>query len=212
MKVIITGASGMVGEGVLIACINHPEVAEILLVNRKSLHHTHPKVKEIIVKDFMHLAENVADMKGYDACFFCAGISSVGMKEEDYYKITYEITLHFAKTLVSQNPNMVFDYVSGASTDSTEVGKVMWARVKGKTENDLMKLPFKGVYAFRPGFMKPFKEQKNIKTIFKILIPFVSILIKKKALTLEQVGNAMIKTVNVQKNKSILEIEDIRNY
>lgn len=160
MKVIITGSTGMVGEGVLLKCINNEHVTDILLLNRKHHPITDSKVKEIIVKDFMQ-AEGIQDtLQGYDACFFCAGISSVGLKEDIYKHITYDITMHVAKILSTVNPAMTFIYVSGSGTDSSEKGKLMWARVKGKTENDLLQLPFKAVYNFRPGIMRSTPGQK----------------------------------------------------
>jgi len=137
MKVIITGTTGMVGEGVMLECLNHTQITEVLSVSRKPTGLSHPKLKEYILADFMMLQENDETLKGYDACFFCAGVSSVGMKEEEYRHITYDTTLHFAKAL-NPNPQMSFIYVSGGGTDTTEKGRMMWARVKGKTENDLM--------------------------------------------------------------------------
>src|SRR5512133_313512 len=142
MKVIITGTTGMVGEGVLLECLNQPEITEILSVSRKPTGISHTKMKEYIVADFLSLLKNDEKFKGYDACFFCAGVSSVGMKEEEYRRITYDTTMNFAKAL-NPGPQMSFVYVSGAGTDSTEKGRIMWARVKGKVENDLMKLPFR---------------------------------------------------------------------
>ncbi len=210
MKVIITGATGMVGEGVLLHCLESKEINEVLIVNRRAYDLKHPKLKELIVKDFLKLDENESALKGFDACFFCAGISSVGLKEDEYTKITYDTTLHFAKTVSKLNANMVFTFVSGASTDSTEKGKLMWARVKGKTENDLMKLPFKKEYNFRPGIMKPVKGQKNVKTLFRILIPILSPFFISKVLSLHQVGQAMINAVNKGYDKQVLEVSDIK--
>ncbi|MGN6292981.1 MAG: NAD-dependent epimerase/dehydratase family protein, partial [Chitinophagaceae bacterium] len=157
MKVIITGTTGMVGEGVLHVCLQDPRIESVLIINRKTLGRTHPKLKEILHADFYDLSAIENDLRGYDACFFCLGVSSIGMKEPDYYKVTYTLTLHVANTLVRLNPGMSFSYISGAGTDSSEKGRSMWARVKGKTENDLMKLPFRQVFAFRPGFIKPIK-------------------------------------------------------
>ena len=167
MKIILTGATGMIGEGVLFECLSNPQVEEVLMVNRS--HYTgaeNAKLKECILPDFFSIPENVKEqLRGYDACFYCAGKSSVGMNEEDYTHITYDIVLSFAEALLSLNPDMTFCHVSGAGTDSTEKGKVMWARVKGKVENALMKLPFKGVYNFRPALMKPTAGQKNLHEI-----------------------------------------------
>jgi len=189
MKVIITGSTGMVGEGVLLECINNEHVTDILLLNRKHHPITDPKVKEIIVKDFMQ-AEGIQDaLQGYDACFFCAGISSVGLKEDIYKHITYDITMHVAKILSTVNPAMTFIYVSGSGTDSSEKGKLMWARVKGKTENDLLQLPFKAVYNFRPGIMRSTPGQKNVKWGFKIidaLYPMLNFLFPAFVSTLQE--------------------------
>lgn len=210
MKVIITGATGMVGEGVLLECLENVAVKKVLMVNRKPSPISHPKLEELIVPDFMKPEQHAAALTGYDACFYCAGISSVGMNEADYTRITYDTTLVFAQALATLNPDMVFTFVSGAHTDSSEKGKIMWARVKGKTENALLKLPFRAEYNFRPGFMKPFKEQKNIKTFFKIIIPLFPILFPKKSLTMKQIGQAMINAVQKGYPKAILEIEDIK--
>ncbi|MBX2922231.1 MAG: NAD-dependent epimerase/dehydratase family protein [Chitinophagaceae bacterium] len=175
IKVIITGATGMVGEGVLQECIANPKVEKILLINRKPSGYSNSKIEEIIHSDLSDISTIAEKINGYDACYFCAGVSAVGMSEEQYTKVTYNLTLAFAKILLEISPQMTFCYVSGASTDSTEKGKQMWARVKGKTENDLMKLTFKAVYNFRPAFMKPSKGAKNVKGFYKVinaLFPF----------------------------------------
>lgn len=211
MKVIITGATGMVGEGVLLECLKNSAVTEVLMVNRRPFELTHPKLKELIIPNFMKPDKHSNELTGYDGCFYCAGISSVGMNEEKYTQITYDTTLAFANKVAALNPEMVFTFVTGSHTDSSEKGKIMWARVKGKTENDLMKLPFRGEYNFRPGLMKPFKEQKNVRSIFKPLISFFGMLFPKKTLTLEQVGQAMINAVQKGYPKQVLEIEDIRD-
>jgi uncharacterized protein YbjT (DUF2867 family) len=212
MKVIITGATGMVGEGVLLECLQHPDVVQVLIVNRKHYDASHPKLKELLVPDFFNLAAYSEQLAGYDGCFFCAGVSSVGMNEADYTKVTHDLTLAFATELAKLNPGMVFTYVSGSHTDSTGQGKTMWARVKGKTENDLMKLPFKGVYNFRPGIMKPSEGQKSIKGLYKVIafiFPLVKLLAPGIVLTLHTVGRAMINCVRKGYSKAILEIEDI---
>lgn len=213
MKVIITGATGMVGEGVLLECIQNEKVSEILILNRKHYEINHAKVKEIIVKDFMQV-ESIQDaLQGYDACFFCAGISSVGLKKDVYRHITYDITMHVAKTLSSINPSMTFIYVSGSGTDSTEKGKLMWARVKGKTENDLLKLPFKAVYNFRPGMMKSTPGQKNIHWGFKVmdaLYPLLNLLFPAFVSTLQEVALAMIAVVVNPYQSTTLEVKDIK--
>lgn len=209
IKVIITGATGMVGEGVLLECIQNNNVSEVLLLSRKHYEISHPKVKELLVKDFFSIEQHHELFQNYDACFFCAGISSIGMKEPEYTRITYDTTLHVAKVLSQANSQMTFNYVSGQSTDSSEKGKMMWARVKGKTENDLMKIPFKGVYNFRPGYMHPFKEQKNVKPIFKFFGWFVPKLIPKQTITLSELGIAMINCSTKGYTKQVLEIKDI---
>lgn len=213
IKVIITGSTGMVGEGVLFQCLEHPDVSQVLIANRRHYSLKHPKLQELIIPDFLSLDEFTENLTGYDACFFCAGVSSAGMKEAEYRHITYDITMHFAKKLVALNPQMTFVYVSGAWTDSTEKGKVMWARVKGKTENDLMRLPFKRAYNFRPGFMKPYPGQKNIKSIYKPIIslyPMLKMLFPNSVLTMQEVGLAMINSVLKGYPKQILEAKDIK--
>lgn len=209
MKVIITGATGMVGEGVLFECLDNTTVTEVLIIGRKHYDRTHPKLKELIVKDFSEIRNHSDLLKQYDGCFFCAGVSSVGENEESFTKKTYDFVLPFATTLSQINSEMTFVYVSGNRTDSTEHGKVMWARVKGRTENALMKLPFKGQYNFRPAIMTATKGQKNIKLIYKILGPLMSPFFPAKTLKLKQVGLAMIHAVSRGYPKQILEVDDI---
>ena len=209
MKVIITGATGMVGEGVLLECLENEIVKEVLMVNRRHFNLEHPKLKELLVPDFSQLEKFSDSLSGYDACFYCAGISSVGVKEDEYNRITYDTTLAFAKQLLQFNPNLIFDYVTGSRTDSTEKGKIMWARVKGKTENALMKLYSKNQYNFRPAIMKATKGQVNVKTLYKILAPIIAPFYPQKTLSLKQVGQAMINTVLKGYPKQILEVNDI---
>ncbi len=210
IKIIITGATGMVGEGVLFECLQNSNVREILMVNRKHYDCSHQKLNELIVPDFLQLDQFSEKIQGYDACFFCAGVSSVGMKEDKYTHITYDTTLSFAKTLLIHNSNLSFCYVSGSHTDSSEKGRLMWARVKGRTENNLIKLPFKGVYNFRPGVMLPFPGQKNWKKVYKIIVRIINTLSQKNVLTMQEVGRAMINAVTIGYPKSILEIKDIK--
>ena len=210
IKLIITGATGMVGEGVLFECLQNDKVSEVLMINRRHYDCNHPKLKELIVPDFLQLDGFAEKIKGYDACFFCAGISSVGMKEDKYKFITYDTTLSFAKTLLTYNSNMSFCYVSGSHTDSTEKGRLMWARVKGRTENDLMKLPFRDEYNFRPGVMLPFPGQKNWKAIYKVIVRIIKAIAPKNVLTMQEVGRAMINAVTAGYPKSILEVKDIK--
>ena len=210
IKVIITGATGMVGEGVLFECLQNEKIAEILIISRRHYEMQHPKLKELIVPDFFKMDQFADKIKGYDACFFCAGVSSVGKKEELFTHLTYDTTLAFAKSVLAVNANIVFTYVSGAKTDSSEKGGMMWARVKGKTENDLAKLPFKAEYNFRPGVMKPFPGQKNWKPIVKLLVKIIQFISPKSVLTLQEVGRAMINAVTVGYRKNVLEVSDIR--
>ncbi len=209
MKVILTGATGMVGEGVLFECIENPAVEEVLVIGRKHYTISNSKVKELLLKDFSEAKNHAAILKNYDACFFCAGVSSVGENEESFTKKTYDFVVPFATTLSQLNPAMTFIYVSGNRTDSTEKGKVMWARVKGRTENALMKLPFKGQYNFRPAIMKATKGQVNVKTIYKIMGPLIAPFFPAKTLTLKQVGQAMINAVAKGYPKQIAEVDDI---
>ncbi len=209
MKVIITGATGMVGEGVLFECLQNENVSEVLIVNRKHYNLSNSKLKELLIPDFMQLDNFSQQLKGYDACFYCAGISSVGANEDAYSYVTYDTTLAFAKKLLELNPLLVFNFVSGNRTDSSEKGKVMWARVKGKTENALMKLYKKNQYNFRPAIMKATKGQVNVKTIYKILAPLIAPFFPQKTLTLTQVGRAMINSVLKGYDKQILEVTDI---
>ena len=212
INVVITGATGMVGEGVLMESLLNPDVEKVLVINRKPCNVTHPKLKEIIHTDFFDLSDIIEQLKGYNACFFCLGVSSVGMKEEEYYSLTYTLTMHVAEIISGQNPDMTFCYISGAGTDSTEKGRLNWARVKGKTENDLMKLPFRKVYAFRPGFMLPSKEAKNVHgyyAIFRILYPPLRALFPRFVSTLKEVAIAMINSVTYGYEKPVLEVEDI---
>lgn len=213
IKVIITGATGMVGEGVLHECLQHPTISEVLIVNRKPFGATHPKLKEIIHADFFGIASIEDQLKGYDACFFCLGVSSVGMKEPEYYKLTYTLTLNFAETLARINPNMIFEYISGASTDSTEKGSSMWARVKGKTENDLAKLPFKHVFNFRPGYMHPTPGLRNTNKYYKYITwmyPILKVIFPDRVSTLQEMGLAMINAALLGYEKQVLEVKDIK--
>jgi len=188
-------------------------VAEILVINRKPCGVIHPKLKEIIHNDFFDISPIAQQLTGYDACFFCLGVSSIGMKEPEYTRLTYTLTMHVAQVLAKQNIDMQFCYISGASTDSTEKGRQMWARVKGKTENDLMKLPFKKVYAFRPGMLKATKGLKNTLSYYKYfgwLYPVITTFFPNAGCTLQQLGLAMINAVDKGYDKNIIEVKDIK--
>ncbi len=212
INAIITGVTGMVGEGVLNECLLHPNVENVLIINRRPCGIVHPKLKEIIHQDFYNFEPIKDQLKGYNAAFLCLGVTSVGKKEPEYYKLTYTLTLHFADLLSEINNDMTVCYVSGVGTDSTEKGKSMWARVKGKTENDLMKLPFKKVFPFRPGFIKPTEGMKNTHKFYKYinwLFPIGRALYPKGFCTLKEVGLAMINSVNLAEDRKIIEGKDI---
>jgi uncharacterized protein YbjT (DUF2867 family) len=210
VRIIVTGVTGMVGEGVLLECLENDSVEKVLAVSRKPTKHTHPKLEQLLVSDFRNTSEVEAQLTGYDACFYCAGVSSIGMSEADYTVVSYDTPVAFATTLARLDPMMVFTYVTGARTDSTEQGKTMWARVKGRAENALVRLPFKGVYNFRPGLMTPKPGQKHLKTAYRIALVFAPILkLFFRALTLSQVGRAMIRCAQSGADKPVLEIADI---
>ena len=202
----------MVGEGVLHECLLNDKVSEILSISRKDCGVTHPKFKQILIPDFFDLLNVENELKRYDTCFFCLGSTSIGITEEEYTRFTYNLTLHFAKTLAAKNPNMVFSYISGYGTDSTEKGKSMWARVKGKTENDLMKLPFRQVFNFRPSYLHPTKGLKNTLGFYKWIkwvYPFMRFLAPQWACTLKELGLAMINSAINGYDKKIIEVKDI---
>ena len=212
IKVIITGATGMVGEGVLNECIIHNNVEQVLVINRRPCGITHPKLKEIIHSDFYDISPIANQLVNYNACFFCLGVSSIGMKEPEFYRLTYTLTMHVAQTLSAICPDMTFCYISGAGTDSTEKGRMMWARVKGKTENDLMKLPFKQVFNFRPGVLQPTKGLKNTLSSYKYfgwLIPIIRALAPTSICSLKELGIAMINSATQGYEKQILNVKDI---
>lgn len=202
----------MVGEGVLNEALNDPAVESILVIGRRSCNVKHPKLRELLHDDFYDYTALEGLLAGYHACFFCLGVTSIGKSEEEYRRLTYDLTMAAARTLARLNPGMVFCYVSGMGTDDTERGRSMWARVKGKTENDLMKLPFKAVYAFRPGFIKPIAGLKNSLTFSRILTPLypaLKLLLPKYVCTLEDVGRSMIHVVENGFPGRVLECRDI---
>ncbi|MDM5326712.1 NAD-dependent epimerase/dehydratase family protein [Neobacillus sp. CF12] len=216
MKVLLFGATGMVGQGVLRECLLDETIQSVLSVGRNATGQHHQKLQELKHDDFMNLANIKDTLTGYDACFFCLGVSSVGMSEEEYRKISYDLTLSVAHTLVKLNPTMTFIYVSGTGTDSSEKGRVMWARVKGKTENDLLKLPFKAAYMFRPAVILPLhgvkSKTKLYQFFYNLMGPIYPILKKFDSITTtEQVGRAMIKVAKSGYQKAHLENTDINS-
>ena len=216
MKVILFGATGMVGQGVLRECLLDAEVSEILSVGRSPTGQQSPRLREILHADFLDFSVIEKDSAGYDACFFCLGVTSVGLSEERYRQFTYDITLAAARTLAKLNPGMTFVYVTGVGIDSTEQGALMWARVKGKTENDLLKLPFKAAYMFRPGLIQPLHGIRSktgwYQAIYNVSAPLLTLLYRvapKYVTTTEQMGRAMIGVAARGYPKSVLETEDI---
>lgn len=212
IKVIVTGATGMVGEGVLHECLNHVSVEQVLVINRRPCGVSHPKLAEIIHEDFFDLSPIEDEIKGYDACLFCLGVSSIGMSEDEYAWLTYTLTMHMATLLSAQNPQMTFCYISGSGTDSSERGRIMWARVKGRTENSLLKLPFKKVYLFRPAVITPTRGLKNTLKPYKYfgwLIPVIKLFAPAYVCSLRELGLAMIHASIIGFEKSVVEGKDI---
>ena len=216
MKVILFGATGMVGQGVLRECLLDANVERVLAVGRSPTGQAHAKLRELKHDNFVDFSAIESQLTGYDACFFCLGVSSIGMDEARYRHLTYDITLAAATTLARLNPEMVFTYVTGRGTDSTEQGKLMWARVKGKTENDLLKLPFKAAYMFRPAGIQPLHGVKSktpwINAVYLVTAPLLSYLTRAAPAymtTSERLGRAMIKVARDGYPKPILESADI---
>ena len=215
MKAIILGSTGMVGKAVLLECLEDSSITKVLVINRRPLNLTHKKLVEVVHDDFYNVSSLSNQLAEYDACFFCLGISSVGLSEEKYRKITYDLTLSFARTFVAANHAAVFCYVSGTGTDSSEQGKLMWARVKGKTENDLLRLPFRDAYMFRPGYIQPLKGVRARSAIVNILYfvftPLYYILKAADSAVTDSVslGKAMIHAAVSGYDKKIVEPKDI---
>jgi uncharacterized protein YbjT (DUF2867 family) len=216
MNVILFGATGMVGQGVLRECLLDPGIASVLAVGRSPTGQQHPKLREIAHDNFLDYSAIESEIAGFDACFFCLGVSSVGLDQERYRHLTYDITLAAATVLSRLNPGMVFIYVTGRGTDSTEQGPLMWARVKGKTENDLLKLPFKAAYMFRPAGIQPLHGIRSktgwVQAIYVGAAPLLTLLNRvapKYMTTTEQVGRAMIKVARNGFPSPVLESEDI---
>lgn len=209
-RIIITGATGYVGEGVLLECLAHPAIEAVLVIGRKSCARQHPKLKELLVKDFFSMDNEAPQLSGYDGCFFCAGISSVGMKEEEYARFTHDATLAFAQAVHAASPDAVFTYISGAGTDSSGKGRVMWARVKGRTENDLGRIGFKANYNFRPGIMTITPGMRNPKRWMRMMVPLFAVLMPWTTSSMKQVGLAMINCVLKGYPKPVLGVKDIK--
>ena len=216
MKVIVFGASGMVGQGVLRECLLDPDVENVLSVGRSAAGQAHPKLRELMHRDFLDFSAIESSLAGFDACFFCLGVSSAGMREADYSRVTYDFTMAAARVLARLNPGMTFVYVSGMGTDSSERGRTMWARVEGKTENDLLQLPFRAAYMFRPGLIVPLHGIRSKTRIYRWLyvvlgpvLPLLNAALPRFVTTTAQVGRAMIKVARKGAPKPVLENADI---
>ena len=216
MRVVLFGATGMVGQGVLRECLLDPDVESVLSVGRTATGQPHVKLRELEHRDFLDFSPIENELAGFDACFFCLGVSSAGMEEDAYRRITYDFTMAAARTLARLNPNLTFVYVSGMGTDSSERGRTMWAKVKGKTENELLGLPFKAAYMFRPGLIVPLDGIKSKTRLYRAfyaamapLLPLLNAAFPKYVTTTEQVGRAMIKVARQGATKSVLENSDI---
>jgi uncharacterized protein YbjT (DUF2867 family) len=217
MNVTLFGATGMVGQGVMRECLLDPEVHLLQTVGRSATGVQHAKLREIVHNDLSQYADIEPTLSGFDACFFCLGVTSSGMTEENYKRVTYGFTMAAAEILSRLNPQMIFIYVSGSGTDSSERGRIMWARVKGKTENALLQMPFKAAYMFRPGIIEPLYGAKSrtplynvFYTIGKPLLPLLRLAFPDQILTTEQVGRAMLAVARRGFPKQILEPKDIR--
>lgn len=216
MKVLIFGATGMVGQGVLRECLLDPDVECVLTVVRAATERHHPKLRELVHRDFFDFTGIAEQLTGYDACFFCLGVSSAGMREKDYRRVTYDITLAAAEMLSKRNPTMTFIYVSGSGTDGTGSGLIMWARVKGQTENALLKLPFKAAVMFRPAFIQPLHGETSktrlltaFYSLMRPIFPIAEKLVPQFVTTTERVGRAMLEVAKRGASKPVLENRDI---
>lgn len=210
MKVILTGASGYVGEGILLECLSSSEIEKVLVIGRRTCGRVHPKLSELIVPNFNQINNETKKLADFDACFYCAGISSAGLSEEAYTAITYDVTLLFANTFFEANPTASFHLITGRSTDSTETGKVMWARIKGKTENALLKMEKYNSFIYRPGYMQKIKGQKNSKLLYTVFGWFYSTIYPSQSLSFKEIFNAMIKASKGNEHHKIFEIEEIK--
>jgi uncharacterized protein YbjT (DUF2867 family) len=217
MNILVFGATGMVGQGVLRECLLDPNVQLVATIGRTATGKQNPKLREIVLKDLSNYVSIEEKLTNFDACFFCLGVGSAGMTETEYERVTYGITIAAAETLSRLNPQMVFIYVSGTGTDSSEKGRMMWARVKGKTENALLRMPFAAAYMFRPGFIEPangeISRNKLYRALFvvtKPLLPLLRAIFPNQILTTHQIARAMLNLVTRPYPKHILEIQDIR--
>ncbi len=216
MKILIFGATGMVGQGVLHECLAASDVSRVMTVGRSPVEQIHPKLQQLVQADLLSLEARERDLQGFDACFFCLGVSSAGMTEDAYRQIIHEVTLSAATLLSRLSPGMTFVYVSGAGTDSSEQGRSMWARVKGKTENDLKKLPFRSVYLFRPGVIQPLRgiqsktpAYRHFYTVAGPLLSLIRRLFPGAVVTTDDIGKAMLNAARRNEGRVVAETNDI---
>jgi uncharacterized protein YbjT (DUF2867 family) len=216
MNVVIFGASGMVGQGVLLECLRDPGVLRVLVIGRSSAGKQDAKLREVLVKDLFDLASYADELSGLDACFFCLGVSSAGMSEAAYRRLTYDLTIAVAKEIVARNPSLCFVYVSGAGTDSTEHGRTMWARVKGATENALLKMPFRSAFMFRPGVIQPLDGIRSKTRAYRLgyvlmapVMPLLRRAFPNSILTTREIGQAMLSVARNGWPRPVLESKDI---
>jgi uncharacterized protein YbjT (DUF2867 family) len=217
MNVLLFGATGMVGQGVLRECLLDADVQMVQTIGRTTTGVQNPRLREVARQDLFHYDDVAASLSGFDACFFCLGVSSSGMKEEDYERLTYGITVAAAEVLSRLNPQMTFIYVSGAGADSSEHGRIMWARIKGKTENALIRMQFTAAYMFRPGFIEPLYGARSKTTAYRVfymltkpLLPLLRLAFPNYVLTTQQIGRAMLTVAKHGYPKQVLESKDIR--
>ena len=216
MNVLILGATGMVGQGVLRECLLDGGVTRVVTLGRTPVGQSHPKLRDVVQRDLLHLAPIEDQLRDLDACFYCLGASAAGLSEAEYTRINYELTLAVAETLVRLDPGMTFVYVSGTGTDSTERGRTMWARVKGRTENALLRLPFKAAYMLRPGLIIPMHGVQSKTRLYRIfyralgpLLPTLKKLFPRSVITTEQVGRVMLRLARSGYSKQVLEMADL---
>lgn len=213
LKVLVTGSTGMVGEGVLQVCLRHPAVEKVVALNRRTVGFSHPKLTEIILPDFHRLSEVEDQLIGLDACYHCMGISSIGTDEATYKDITYTLSILLGETMSRLNPGSVFCYLSGAGTDATQTSKLSWARLKGKTENELSQMAFKAMFRYRPGFIKPLAGAKHVQPFYKYVnwfFPIGKTLFPDGFSTIEEIGRSMIQVTLKDEEVKFLAGKDIR--
>jgi uncharacterized protein YbjT (DUF2867 family) len=219
MNVLILGATGMVGQGVLRECLLDDGVTRVVTLGRTATGQSHPKLEEIVHADLFHLSAIEARLRGFDACFYCLGVSAAGLAEAEYSRVNYEMTLAVAEALVRTSPGLTFVYVSGAGTDGTERGRTMWARVKGRTENALLRLPFRSAYMLRPGLIVPLHGVQSKTRLYRVFytmlgpaLPLLRKLFPRAIVTTEQVGRAMLRLARAGYSKQVLEAADLATF